>query len=131
MSSLNNGAMLVFPARGYHWREQSCLRFVQALITMPAGPQWRDALRRMVRQGAPLWGRSSSTGSFLCYSEDLKYCMAETVNEVGSKIRPFRIMMRVIKAIHSHPRMKVRARAVFLVHRGEPPSSGGKLRSMQ
>jgi D-alanyl-D-alanine carboxypeptidase len=47
----------------------------------------------------PLWGHSGSTGSFLYYSEDLNLYMAGSINQVDSKIKPFRLMGKVIKAI--------------------------------
>jgi CubicO group peptidase (beta-lactamase class C family) len=49
----------------------------------------------------PLWGHSGSTGSFLYYSEDLNLYMAGSINQVDSKIKPFRLMGKVIKAIQS------------------------------
>jgi D-alanyl-D-alanine carboxypeptidase len=49
----------------------------------------------------PLWGHSGSTGSFLYYSEDLNLYMAGSINQVESKSKPFRLMIRVMKAIQS------------------------------
>jgi D-alanyl-D-alanine carboxypeptidase len=49
----------------------------------------------------PLWGHSGSTGSFLYYSEDLNLYMAGSINQVDSKIKPFRSMGKVMKAIQS------------------------------
>jgi D-alanyl-D-alanine carboxypeptidase len=49
----------------------------------------------------PLWGHSGSTGSFLYYSEDLNLYMAGSINQVDSKIKPFRLMGKVMKAIQS------------------------------
>jgi CubicO group peptidase (beta-lactamase class C family) len=49
----------------------------------------------------PLWGHSGSTGSFLYYFEDLDLYMAGTINQTESKLTPFRLMGRVIKAIQS------------------------------
>jgi CubicO group peptidase (beta-lactamase class C family) len=49
----------------------------------------------------PLWGHSGSTGSFLYYSEDLNLYMAGSVNQVESKTKPFRLVVRVMKAIQS------------------------------
>ena len=54
-----------------------------------------------VMKVAPLWGHSGSTGSFLYYSEDLNLYMAGSVNQVDSKSKPFRLMLRVMKAIQS------------------------------
>jgi CubicO group peptidase (beta-lactamase class C family) len=47
----------------------------------------------------PLWGHSGSTGSFLYYCEDLNLYMAGSINQVESKSKPFRLMLRVMKAI--------------------------------
>jgi D-alanyl-D-alanine carboxypeptidase len=49
----------------------------------------------------PLWGHSGSTGSFLYYSEDLNLYMAGTVDQVESKTKPFRLMLRAMKTIQS------------------------------
>jgi D-alanyl-D-alanine carboxypeptidase len=49
----------------------------------------------------PLWGHSGSTGSFLYYSEDLNLYMAGSINQVESKSKPFRLMLRVVKAVQS------------------------------
>jgi CubicO group peptidase (beta-lactamase class C family) len=49
----------------------------------------------------PLWGHSGSTGSFLYYSEDLNLYIAGSINQVDSKTKPFRLMLRVMKAIQS------------------------------
>jgi len=54
-----------------------------------------------VTKVSPLWGHSGSTGSFLYYSEDLNFYMAGTINQVDSKIKPFRLMGKVMKAIQS------------------------------
>jgi CubicO group peptidase (beta-lactamase class C family) len=48
-----------------------------------------------------LWGHSGSTGSFLYYSEDLNLYIAGSINQVESKSKPFRLMLRVTKAIQS------------------------------
>lgn len=55
----------------------------------------------MVMRIPPLWGHSGSTGSFLYYSEDLNLYMAGSINQVDSKIKPFRLMGKVMKAIQS------------------------------
>jgi D-alanyl-D-alanine carboxypeptidase len=55
----------------------------------------------MVMKVPPLWGHSGSTGSFLYYSEDLNLYMAGSINQVDSKIKPFRLMGKVIKAIQT------------------------------
>jgi len=49
----------------------------------------------------PLLGHSGSTGSFLYYSEDLNLYMAGSINQTESKSKPFRLMLRVMKAIQS------------------------------
>jgi D-alanyl-D-alanine carboxypeptidase len=49
----------------------------------------------------PLWGHSGSTGSFLYYSEDLNLYMAGSINQVDSKATPFKLMLKVAKAIQS------------------------------
>jgi D-alanyl-D-alanine carboxypeptidase len=49
----------------------------------------------------PLWGHSGSTGSFLYYSEDLNLYMAGSIDQVESKSKPFRLMLRVMKAMRS------------------------------
>ncbi len=49
----------------------------------------------------PLWGHSGSTGSFLYYSEDLNLYMAGSTNQTGSKSKPFRLMIRVMKAFQN------------------------------
>ena len=53
----------------------------------------------------PLWGHSGSTGSFLYYSKDLNLYMAGTINQVESKVKPFRLMISVMKAFQE--KMKV------------------------
>jgi D-alanyl-D-alanine carboxypeptidase len=50
---------------------------------------------------SPLWGHSGSTGSFLYYSQDRDLYLAGTINQVDSKIKPFMLMMKVIKAFQS------------------------------
>jgi D-alanyl-D-alanine carboxypeptidase len=49
----------------------------------------------------PLWGHSGSTGSFLYYSEDLDLYMAGSTNNVGSNIKPFMLMRRVMKLLNT------------------------------
>jgi D-alanyl-D-alanine carboxypeptidase len=56
----------------------------------------------MVMKVPPLWGHSGSTGSFLYYCEDLNLYMAGSINQVESKSKPFRLMLRVMKAIQSN-----------------------------
>ena len=55
----------------------------------------------MVMRIPPLWGHSGSTGSFLYYSEDLNMYMAGSINQVDSKIKPFRLMGKVMMSIQS------------------------------
>jgi D-alanyl-D-alanine carboxypeptidase len=52
-----------------------------------------------VMKATPLWGHSGSTGSFLYYSQDLNLYMAGSINQVANKSKPFRLMLRVMKAI--------------------------------
>jgi D-alanyl-D-alanine carboxypeptidase len=54
-----------------------------------------------IMKASPLWGHSGSTGSFLYYSEDQDLYLAGSINQVDSKIKPFILMIRVIKAIQS------------------------------
>jgi D-alanyl-D-alanine carboxypeptidase len=49
----------------------------------------------------PLWGHSGSTGSFLYFSEDLDLYMAGSLNEVGSDVKPFKLMSGVMKIFSS------------------------------
>lgn len=49
----------------------------------------------------PLWGHSGSPGSFLYYSEDLNLYMAGSINQVKSKSKPFRLMIKVMQTIQS------------------------------
>jgi D-alanyl-D-alanine carboxypeptidase len=49
----------------------------------------------------PLWGHSGSTGSFLYYYQDLDLYMAGTIDQTESKIKPFMLMGRVIKAVRA------------------------------
>ncbi|MEJ2101869.1 MAG: serine hydrolase [Desulfobacterales bacterium] len=56
----------------------------------------------MVMRVPPLWGHSGSTGSFLYYSEGLNLYMAGSINQVDSKIKPFRLMGKVVKVIQSY-----------------------------
>jgi D-alanyl-D-alanine carboxypeptidase len=49
----------------------------------------------------PLWGHSGSTGSFLYYSEDLDLYLAGTIDQTDSKIQPFRLMRRAIRAVEA------------------------------
>jgi D-alanyl-D-alanine carboxypeptidase len=54
-----------------------------------------------VMKVSPLWGHSGSTGSFLYYSEDLNLYMAGSINQVEAKSKPFRLMLRVMRAMQS------------------------------
>jgi len=55
----------------------------------------------MLMKVPPLWGHSGSTGSFLYYCEDLNLYMAGSINLTESNSKPFRLMLRVMKAIQS------------------------------
>jgi CubicO group peptidase (beta-lactamase class C family) len=55
----------------------------------------------IVMKAPPLWGHSGSTGSFLYYSDDLNLYIAGSINQVESRSKPFRLMLRVMKAIQS------------------------------
>ena len=50
---------------------------------------------------SPLWGHSGSTGSFLYYCQDQDLYLAGTIDQVDSKIKPFMLMMKVLKALQS------------------------------
>ena len=52
----------------------------------------------------PLWGHSGSTGSFLYYSEEQDLYMAGTVDQADSKIGPFSLMQKAMKAAAKHAR---------------------------
>jgi CubicO group peptidase (beta-lactamase class C family) len=55
----------------------------------------------MVMKVPPLWGHSGSTGSFLYYSDDLNLYMAGSINQVESKSKQFKLMLRVVRGIQS------------------------------
>ena len=59
-------------------------------------------------KAAPLWGHSGSTGSFLYYSEDLNLYMAGSINQTESKTKPFRLMLKVMRATQSKFWVQVR-----------------------
>jgi D-alanyl-D-alanine carboxypeptidase len=59
-----------------------------------------------VTKVSPLWGHSGSTGSFLYYSQDRDLYLAGTINQVDSKIKPFMLMMKVIRAVKSRVEFK-------------------------
>jgi D-alanyl-D-alanine carboxypeptidase len=54
-----------------------------------------------VTKVSPLWGHSGSTGSFLYYSQDRDLYLAGTINQVDSKVKPFMLMIKVIRAVKS------------------------------
>ncbi|MEJ2726637.1 MAG: serine hydrolase [Deltaproteobacteria bacterium] len=58
-------------------------------------------LMTKITKVSPLWGHSGSTGSFLYYSQDQDLYLAGTINQVDSKIKPFMLMMRVIRAFRT------------------------------
>ena len=82
----------------HHWRK---LKFPlqYGYGTMYLKLPW---LMSKVMKASPLWGHTGSTGSFLYYSEDLNLYMAGSINQAGSKIKPFRLMLRVMKAVQSN-----------------------------
>jgi len=49
----------------------------------------------------PLWGHSGSTGSFLYYCQDLDLYFAGTIDQTESKIKPFMLMGKVIRAVRA------------------------------
>lgn len=61
-------------------------------------------LIRTVTGFKPLWGHSGSTGSFLYYAPDLDLYMAGTIDQTESKVKPFVLMLRVMRAIEAHVR---------------------------
>ena len=54
-----------------------------------------------VTKVSPLWGHSGSTGSFLYYSQDQDLYLAGTINQVDSKVKPFMLMMKVMRAFQT------------------------------
>jgi D-alanyl-D-alanine carboxypeptidase len=54
-----------------------------------------------VMKASPLWGHSGSTGSFLYYSEDQDLYLAGSINQVESKIKPFILIIKVMRAIQN------------------------------
>jgi CubicO group peptidase (beta-lactamase class C family) len=58
-------------------------------------------LMKRITNISPLWGHSGSTGSFLYYSQDQDLYLAGTIDQVDSKIKPFMLMMKVLKALQS------------------------------
>ncbi|HVN95796.1 MAG TPA: serine hydrolase domain-containing protein [Syntrophorhabdaceae bacterium] len=58
-------------------------------------------LMTRLTQLSPLWGHSGSAGSFLYYSQDLDLYLAGTIDQVDSKIKPFVLMMKVVRAFRS------------------------------
>jgi D-alanyl-D-alanine carboxypeptidase len=85
LRSMHHWHKLQFPLQyGYGTMYFKLPRFMNMLFKMP-----------------PLWGHSGSTGSFLYYSEDLDLYMAGSIDQVESKSKPFRLMLRVMKAIQS------------------------------
>jgi hypothetical protein len=47
----------------------------------------------------PLWGHSGSTGSFLYYSDDFDVYMAGTIDQTESRIKPFTLISKALRAI--------------------------------
>ena len=82
LKMMHNWRKLQFPLEyGYGTMRFKLPRLTARLLKMP-----------------PLWGHSGSTGSFLYYSEDLNLYMAGSINQVDSKVKPFRLMMGVMRA---------------------------------
>ena len=82
---MHNWHKLQFPLQyGYGTMSFKLPRFITKVMKVP-----------------PLWGHSGSTGSFLYYSEDLNLYMAGSIDQVQSKSKPFRLMVRVMKAVQS------------------------------
>ena len=52
----------------------------------------------------PVWGHSGSTGSFLYRSDDLDLYMAGTIDQTESKVKPFMLMRRVMRAFDARQR---------------------------
>jgi D-alanyl-D-alanine carboxypeptidase len=46
-----------------------------------------------------LWGDSGSTGSFLYYSDDFDVYMAGTIDQTESRIKPFTLISKALRAI--------------------------------
>jgi CubicO group peptidase (beta-lactamase class C family) len=83
LSLMHDWHKLRFPLQyGYGTMRFGLPQFIRKVINVP-----------------PLWGHSGSTGSFLYYSGDLDLYMAGSINQVESKTKPFRLMLRVTKAI--------------------------------
>ena len=85
LNLMHNWHKLQFPLQyGYGTMYFKLPRFITKVMKVP-----------------PLWGHSGTTGSFLYYSEDLNLYMAGSISQVDSKIKPFRLMGKVMKAIQS------------------------------
>jgi len=99
LKALNGGKLIKKDTleRMHNWRRMSFpIRYGYG--TMCFKP---PRLVTMVTKLTPLWGHSGSTGSFLYYSEDLNVYMAGSVNNVGSNIKPFKIMRNVMVLFNS------------------------------
>jgi D-alanyl-D-alanine carboxypeptidase len=82
---MHNWHKLEFPLQyGYGTMYLQLPRFITMVVKVP-----------------PLWGHSGSIGSFLYYSEDMNLYMAGTINLAESNSIPFKLMIRVMKAIRS------------------------------
>ncbi|MGO9018286.1 MAG: serine hydrolase domain-containing protein [Syntrophobacteraceae bacterium] len=99
LKALNEGKLIKKDTleRMHNWRRMSFpIRYGYG--TMCFKP---PKLVTMVTKLTPLWGHSGSTGSFLYYSEDLNVYIAGSVNNVGSNIKPFKIMRNVMVLFNS------------------------------
>ena len=50
---------------------------------------------------APVWGHSGSTGSFLYFAPELDLYVSGTIDQTASRIKPFVVMWRVMRAIEA------------------------------
>ncbi len=58
-------------------------------------------LMTKVMKVSPLWGHSGTTGSFLYFSKDQNLYLAGSINLVDSKIKPFMLMTKVLRAVQT------------------------------
>jgi D-alanyl-D-alanine carboxypeptidase len=85
VESMHNWRTLQFPLQyGYGTMRFKLPGFIAVAVGIP-----------------PIWGHSGSTGSFLYYSEELDLYMAGSVNQTASKLKPFSLMRRVMRAVKS------------------------------
>ncbi|MDY6792235.1 MAG: serine hydrolase domain-containing protein [Thermodesulfobacteriota bacterium] len=86
----------------HNWRRLKNLPFEYGYGTMYFKLPW---FINIMMKAPPLWGHSGSTGSFLYYSKDLDLYMAGTINQTELKSTPFRLMLRVMKAIQAKKKL--------------------------